>query len=158
MHIMILIGSGRSGARMRLALTGLFCLSATPLLAQDMILPGKWESKGTVQAMKFPGMPPEMAKSMAGRTTTTSQCIKPDDLKDVEKKLFKSSDGSCRYTSFKMGSGALSATMACKGEMAMEGVMKGTYTASRYDMTMQLRGSNGMAMDMQTTGRRLGAC
>jgi hypothetical protein len=132
-------------------------LIAIPVSAEP-IATGQWETSTRIVAMTMPGVPPEMLKAMKGRTFSASNCVRPDDVKAPEKTLMKQSDGKCRYTSFKMANGRISATSVCTGDPAMSGTIDGTYTASSYSMRATMQASNGLKSEMQTDGRRVGSC
>lgn len=133
-------------------------LLAVPAEAAETLSPGEWESAHRIESMVMPGVPEAAAASMKGKVISASQCITAADLEKPQEKLFKSSDGRCRYTSFDMSRGAIKATSLCAGNPELQGTVTGSYTATSFTMRTTMAGSNGMQMVMASSGRRIGAC
>lgn len=133
----------------------------------QMVEPGLWESKVTVQEMNIPGMPAEyadkMKQSMAEhRQQTSKHCITPDEVKKPKEDFF-AGNKDCKYDHFTMGAGKIDIAMVCKEEGATQTMnASGTYTPTSYSMDMSSNASgdegHGMNMKMHVDSRRVGEC
>lgn len=129
---------------------------------------GQWDTTVEIVSADMPGMPPEMAKQMTGRTNTISHCMTREEAdKNAEEMFKKQGDGSCTYKRFSMAGGRIDALMACTGGQGggtSEIAMAGTYSASAYQMETEMKISNPqmpqaqMTMKAKTTGKRTGDC
>lgn len=131
---------------------------------QGFIRPGKWQSRVTIDQMDMPGMPPQVASQMKqtmAQAHTSETCLKPEDVKEPNAKLFSGND-QCRYDHFKMGKGKIDAQMTCdQGDSSQVMQMAGTYTADDYHMKMTARGGaagKAMTMKMSVDAKRVGEC
>lgn len=140
---------------MRLPMIVLMSLVALPAAAQTM-KPGMWEGTSQITSMSMPNMPAGMKQAMAGKAQTFRHCVRAEDVAKGPEKLFQGSDGRCRYTSFKMTGGSISAVMQCQG--GMTGRMAGTFTPTSYAATNDISTTAGMKMTSKVTGRRVGDC
>jgi hypothetical protein len=130
------------------------------------ITPGQWEN--TVQLTEFdvPDMPDEMramVEEEMGRARTTTSCITPEEASNPEANMFGGEDEEdCTYSEFTMSNGTILIAGSCDpvggGATAMR--MEGNYTATSYNMNMNVEADAGpmgsMAMAGQVTGRYLG--
>ena len=134
----------------------------------QLVEPGLWESKVTIQEMNVPGLPPEYAAKMKQtmaehRNEASSHCVTAADVKRPKEDFF-GADKSCRYEHFTMGGGKIDIAMVCKTEGATQTTnMAGTYTPTTYSMDMSSKGTgegmqNGMAMKMHVDSKRIGEC
>lgn len=149
----------------KLAITGLAILAiGTSAWA---IEPGNWEATSRLNDLQLPpDLPPQAADMMrtmlGGEGMTTQNCVTQDDLDNAPENIFNETDGECRYTEFEMAGGEIHAIAECQSdEGTMNMQMDGSYTASTYEMTMQMRGDMGMGpmtMIFDVTGKRLGPC
>ena len=132
-----------------------------------MIRPGKWQSTVTIEDVKAPGMPTEMAarmKGMMGSGQSHETCLTEAEAKRPNEDFFAGKNDQCRYDHFKMGDGKIDAKMTC----AQQGVsqvmeMAGDYSPDNYRMTMQTHTegggpAGGMTMKMRVDSRRVGEC
>ncbi|MGB7406747.1 MAG: DUF3617 domain-containing protein [Pacificimonas sp.] len=142
------------------------CALVTPALA---IEPGSWKSTGEVVSFDMampPGMPASVTdmikKQMTGKPHSSTQCIKAEDIENAPEKMFKQSNGDCRYTTFDMSGGKLDAVAKCSMEGAtMTMTMTGSYTDTTYDSRMEMTGDAGMGkMTIISVGNgtRVGDC
>ena len=133
----------------------------------QMVEPGLWESKVTVQEMNIPGMPAQyadkMKQSMAEhRNDASRHCIKPEDVKKPKEDFF-GADKSCKYDHFTMGSGKIDIAMVCRHEDSAQNMnVSGSYTPTSYSIDTSMTGSggdqNGMTMKMHVDANRVGEC
>ena len=136
---------------------------------QNLIEPGRWESKVTVLDMEIPGMPPQMAQRMKQTMAkvqggTIDTCLTEEDVKRPKEDFFAGHDKNCRYDHFTMSGGKIDAVMNCKGEDggAMTMSVNGTYSSDRYEatMAMEMTGGHegGMKMKSHSESHRVGQC
>jgi len=137
---------------------------------QDMVQPGLWLSKVTIEKFDMPGMPPEMAGRM--RTMMAENqghdfqtCLSPGDVKQPKEDFFAGKNSECRYEHFTMGDGKIDALMHCgKEEGATTMRMAGTYSPDVYQMHMatEMEASDdavhAMQMQMRIEAHRVGEC
>jgi hypothetical protein len=136
----------------------------------QMVEPGLWESKVTIQEMNIPGLPPEYAEKMkqhmaANRMQTSKHCLTPDEVKKPKEDFFAGKDKSCKYSHFTMGGGKIDIQMVCNEEASTQTTnMSGSYTPTSYSMDMSSNGSGGsgegkgMSMKMHVDSQRVGEC
>lgn len=135
----------------------------------NLITPGKWQTRVTVQDMTIPGMPPGMQGKMKQmlaqqQNIVAESCLTPEDAKRPGGKFFTGKESSnCRYERFTMSGGKVDAVMRCAGGQggAMVMTMNGTYTPteSTTNMDMEVSGPEGMMkMKAVTENRRIGDC
>ncbi len=135
---------------------------------EDMVRPGLWQSKVTIQEMNIPGMPAEFAakmkQTMAQHQPEASRnCLTPEEVKKPKEDFFAGADKSCRYEHFTMGGGKIDIAMVCKHEAGLlNAKMSGSYTPTSYSMDMSSNGSGGpqegMTMKMHVEAQRVGEC
>ena len=133
----------------------------------QMVQPGLWESKVTVQEMNIPGMPAQYADKMKQsiaehRNEASRHCIKPEDVKKPKEDFF-GADKSCRYDHFTMGGGKIDVAMVCHREGTTQNMnVNGSYTPTTYSIDTSMTGSggheNGMSMKMHVDSERVGDC
>jgi hypothetical protein len=75
---------------------------------QDMISPGLWQSKVTIEKFEMPGMPAEMASRMKAmmaenRGHDFETCLTAEDVKKPKEDFFAGKSNECRYDHFTMG-------------------------------------------------------
>lgn len=134
----------------------------------QMVEPGLWESKVTIQEMNIPGIPPQYADKMKQsiaehQQQSSKRCLTPDEVKKPKEDFFAGEDKSCKYDHFTMGAGKIDIQMVCKEEDSTQTTnMSGTYTPTSYSMDMASNGSGGaqqgMTMKMHVDSRRVGEC
>ncbi|MET0365696.1 MAG: DUF3617 domain-containing protein [Sphingobium sp.] len=137
----------------------------------DFISPGQWQMTMTVNDMKIPGMPPQMAKQMQGRLGqphVSEHCVTEEEAKKPKEGFFAGEQAkSCRYDSFTLGGGRIAMVMHCDSAAGGKQTMKmdGTYSADSYHMTVasQVEGKAGQPMSGMTVNatmdaKRLGVC
>lgn len=134
------------------------------------ISPGQWQTTTTINEVKIPGMPPEMAKQMQagmGKPRTFDHCVTEEEAKKPREEFF-AGDGqnSCRYDNFTMGGGRIAMVMQCdspSGRQVMK--MDGTYSADAYHMTVASKVESGekspmggMTLNATMDAKRVGVC
>ena len=135
----------------------------------NMVRPGLWQSKVTIEKFEIPGMPPEMAQKMKsamaqGQVHNSQTCLTAEDVKRPKEDFFAGKDTQCRYDHFTMGGGKIDALMHCgKKEGGQTMRMAGTYSPESYQMQMatQTSGEEGMGamqMQMRVESQRVGEC
>ena len=136
---------------------------------EDMVRPGLWHSKVTIEKFEIPGMPPEMAQKMKsamaqGKVHDSETCLTPEDVKKPKEDFFAGKDTQCRYDHFTMGGGKIDALMHCgKKEGGQTMRMAGTYSPDSYQMQMATEtsgeeGMGAMQMQMRVESKRVGEC
>lgn len=134
----------------------------------QMVQPGLWESRVTIQEMNIPGMPAQYADRMkqqmaAHQQQTSRHCITPEQAKKPKADFF-AGNNSCKYDHFAMGGGKIDMQMVCKEEGSTQTMnATGAYTPTTYSMDMSSSGSGGdsaerMSMKMHVDSRRVGEC
>jgi hypothetical protein len=136
----------------------------------DMVRPGLWQSKVTIEKFEIPGMPPEMAQKMKsvmaqGKVHDSQTCLTPADVKRPKEDFFAGKNNQCRYDHFTMGGGKIDALMHCgKKDAGQTMRMAGTYSSDSYQMQMATEaktggeGAGAMQMQMRVESRRIGEC
>lgn len=135
---------------------------------EQFISPGRWETTMTIHDMTIPGMPPEMAarmKTMTAKPRTFESCVTPEEAKKPKEDFFTGeADKSCRYDSFSMGGGVISAVMHCSSEGARQTMkMNGKYGPDSYHLDVNTSASSknqagAMTMSATMNARRTGPC
>jgi len=133
----------------------------------QMVEPGLWESKVTIQEMNIPGLPPEYADKMkqqmaAHQQQSSKHCITPEEVKKPKEDFF-GGNKSCKYDHFTMGAGKIDIAMVCKEEGAAQAMnASGSYTPTSYSLDMSSNSSgdeqHGMTMKMHVDSHRVGEC
>ena len=133
----------------------------------QMVEPGLWESKVTVQEMNIPGLPPEYADKMkqqmaSHQVQNSKHCITPDEVKKPKEDFF-GANKSCKYDHFTMGGGKIDIAMVCKEEGSTQAMnASGTYTPTTYSLDMASNATgdaeNKMSMKMHVDAHRVGEC
>ena len=133
------------------------------------IEPGKWETTGRTVDFDMalpPGVPAGMMdmvkKQMVGKDYSSTQCITRDDLQNAPEKMFRQSEGQCRYDRFSMADGKLDAVATCKMQgTTMRMTMTGTHSANAYSTRMTMAGDGQMGrmtIVSEGSGKRIGDC
>jgi hypothetical protein len=137
---------------------------------RNMIRPGLWQSKVTIEKFDMPGMPPEMAKQMKsvmaqGQVQDSQACLTAEDVRQPKEDFFAGRNNQCRYEHFTMGDGKIDAVMHCgKKDQGQTMRMAGTYSPDSYQMQMASQmstddqGAGTMQMQMRVDARRIGEC
>ncbi len=135
--------------------------AAAEMEAADInITPGQWEA--TVQLTEFdmPEMPEEMRGMMQeqmGETQTSASCITPEQAADPEGNMFGGEENdNCTYNEFNMSGGRMLIDATCQPEGApgtMTMRMEGNYSATSYDLTMNMSMEQGPMGPMTMGGR-----
>ncbi|HEY6049536.1 MAG TPA: DUF3617 domain-containing protein [Sphingomicrobium sp.] len=133
----------------------------------QMVEPGLWESKVTVQEMNIPGLPPEYAGKMKEQMAQHQQqsskhCLTEADVKKPKEDFF-GQNKSCRYEHFTMGGGKIDVAMTCHEEQSTNKMtISGSYTPTTYTIDTSMSGSGGqekgMTMKMHVDAQRVGQC
>jgi hypothetical protein len=133
----------------------------------QMVQPGLWESKVTVEEMNMPGVPAQyldrMKQSMAEhRNQASRRCITADEVKQPKEDFF-GADKSCKYDHFTMGGGKIDIAMVCHEDETTNTMnVSGSYTPTTYSIDSAMTGSggaqNGMTMKMHVDSHRVGEC
>jgi hypothetical protein len=140
--------------------------------AGSFIRPGRWESttKMDMSGVAMPNManmPPEVAKQMQtamNRTTTSTSCLTPEQVKKPGPEVFAGADKRCTYDHFTMSGGKIDAKMTCKeGSMSSTMTMTGTYSADHYTAQNTIEtsggpGGHGMTVKATIDSKRVGDC
>src|SRR4051794_10719605 len=79
---------------------------------ENMVRPGLWQSKVTIEKFEIPGMPPEVAQRMKsvmaeGKVHDSQTCLTPEDVQKPKEDFFAGKDSACRYEHFTMGGGKI---------------------------------------------------
>lgn len=129
-------------------------------------MPGRWESKMTMEKIELPGMPAEMQGAMQqqlGRVQTSISCLTKEQAEKPDGEFFKpANDSGCKYNKFEMGGGTIEADMTCaEGPMTQTMKMTGTYSKQAYAMKVSAEGKmqgQPMSMAMSVESKRVGEC
>ena len=136
----------------------------------NMMRPGLWQSKVTIEKFEMPGMPPEMAQQMKsvmaeGQAHDSTTCLTAEDVQKPKEDFFAGKNKECRYEHFTMGGGKIDAAMQCgKKDAGQTMRMAGTYSPDTYQMQVATsaanggEGNNAMMMQMRIESRRVGEC
>jgi hypothetical protein len=116
------------------------------------ITPGQWETTVVLEMEGMPARPP----------ITSTQCIKPDDIKNVQ--AFAGSvqkrGGKCTFGDFKFSGAKLSYTFSC--EHGATGETEVSFAGTSYEATTKLsspgRGSGPIKMTHHISSKRIGDC
>jgi hypothetical protein len=137
--------------------------------------PGEWENKVEIVDVKFDesklpaeakGMAGAMVKQMVGQVQTSKNCLTEEQAKKPGADFLAGAENDeCTYKKFDLSGGKIDADIACKGKQAGQtGDIKltGTYTATSYDMQMDMAMSSGemgtMTMKAKNSAKRIGEC
>lgn len=120
-------------------------LMAVPLTCAAVEMQdGLWELT-TVMDMPGMKMPPQKMK----------HCYTKEDVKDQKKMVNNNKD--CTVTELNTIGNKVSWKMKCTGKNAGTSSGETTFTGDSYDSIIKMQ-SQGMAMNMKTKGKRIGAC
>lgn len=142
------------------------CITIGVSAEAQTVQPGQWEYVNRVISMEIPGMPPEMTRSMAGRTTTTRSCVTKEDIEKDPRQMFEQNnkDQSCTAERFSMTNGRIDMASTCTdrkngstGHMAINGTYTPTTYTARSTIT-STQGSQSMKIISEVKGRHTGAC
>lgn len=138
---------------------------------EAFISPGRWKMTMTVNDMKIPGLPPEMAERMKGQMgqpRTFEQCVTEEDAKKPKEEFFAGKEApNCRYEHFEMGGGKISMVMHCANDQGKQTMkMNGTYSPEVYHMTVasqtEAKGApsaaGSMTFNAVMDAKKVGAC
>lgn len=136
---------------------------------QNLIDPGRWETKVSVVDVDMPGMPPEMAahmKQAVGKMQehAFASCLTEEDVGKPKEDFFAGANKNCRYDHFTMSGGKIDAKLRCDGKPAggMTMTISGTYSRDSYEATTAMVTSGGSQGDMKfrshTESHRVGQC
>lgn len=129
--------------------------------APATLLPGEWQTSSAMQMQAMPGMPPEVAAMMRqrmGKPTIIRTCITPEQAaRGPETRM---PNGDCTVDRMRYSAGRMVSEMQCRRDgQVTRMTMAGSYTPTSYVMDGQMTssggGSQGMAMTMHVTGRRV---
>ncbi len=110
---------------------------------------GLWEIKNKVD---IPGMPPEMAAKMGGKTIT--QCIKPGERKwNEQRQQTERGERKCEAVESKVEGNKVSWKMRCADGTNGEGTVAHN-GKDAYKMTMNMTSPRG-SMTMESEGKRI---
>lgn len=137
---------------------------------QNLVQPGLWQSKVTIEKFEMPGIPPEMVgrmKSMMAENQAHDfeTCLTPEDVHKPKEDFFAGKNNECRYEHFTMGGGKIDALMHCGKEAGASTMrMAGTYSPDSYQMQMATEvgaadeAEHAMQMQMRVEAHRVGEC
>ncbi len=143
-----------------LIFVGALALPAAVLAQATGVMPGQWDIAITTTSMSMPDMPPEVAKSMAGRTIHVRHCITPVEALSGPQTMMRG-DKSCTFSKYQMLGNRLHAEVTCKQPQGMmHSVSDGTFSPTGFTTTGKtvMTGNGGMTMTATTVGKRTGAC
>jgi len=132
----------------------------------QLLQPGKWLSKVTIEDVAIPGMPKEAAeqmKRMVAQTHQAESCLTPEQAKKPNGGFFGGND-QCRYDHFIMRGGKIDAQMRCdQGGTSQAMKMTGSYSPNSYEMRMTTNqeegpGGSPMSLKMKVEAKRVGEC
>ncbi|WP_310474833.1 DUF3617 domain-containing protein [Sandarakinorhabdus sp.] len=132
---------------------------ASAASAESPVTPGKWQTVTKVESMTMPGVPPDMAKRMAGKPMSATYCITPAQAAAGPRDVIGKTNGACRYRSFAAAAGRITAVMECKaGSAGTQTIaISGSYSPTAYDIRSKMSGG-AMQSSSRTMGKRLGPC
>ena len=114
--------------------------------------PGQWE---ITVVMEMEGMPPRPP-------ITSTQCIKPEEIKDARSfaGTVQRRGGKCTIGDLKLTGGKLSYTFSC--EHGATGETEVSFAGTSYEATTKMtspgRGSGPLKLQQHTTAKRTGDC
>lgn len=144
--------------------------AAAPTAAGPARIPGEWEYVSRVAVQDVRGGPPGLAEQMrtAPPATTRRRCMSKAEAEEDIGTAVQRNQGGCRFERLRNSEGRIAGTARCNRRgMATTGTMRGNFTPTRIDMTIDLamtlpaRGSDPAAaikLRMTMAGRRIGAC
>ena len=130
-----------------LSLFLLCTVTATTLVAQGPMRPGRWEVTTQLQMPNSPLKLPDM-KSV--------QCVTPEQLKDPGSALPNAAPG-CKVSDYKTTGTTVSWKMACAAPQNMSGSGELTFAGDTYTGTIKANTPQG-DMAMKLSGKRVGDC
>jgi hypothetical protein len=143
----------------RLAMAGALIALAGSAQAAG-IKPGKWQISSTVRSLDMPSVPPQVRRSMIGRTTTVSVCISPEDAARGPQDMLKANP-SCTFTRQLVVGTTMTTEMVCnQGGSRMTIKSTGSFTPTSFSSTGSSKMSGPMTMSSSVTssGKWAGAC
>lgn len=140
-------------------------------LDKDLLRPGRWLTKVTIDELTAPGMPAGIADKMkqnAAADPGSETCMTEADVRKPKADFFVGNK-DCRYDDFNMGGGKIDAKARCTAGGGDQRVtINGTYSPDAYRMAMtneMIRipgtpagGLQSLTMKMHVEGKRLGDC
>ena len=132
-------------------LAGLAALFALPLVAAAAMTPGLYEY---AVRMEMAGAPPNMPAQ------TSQRCLTAKDMEGNKAyEMQHDAKSDCRIEDLVQNGTQFSYKMACTKPQKLDGMVKGSSTATSMtmDMTMNVAGMPG-AMTQKITAKRLGDC
>lgn len=147
-------------------LAGLVAVVAIPALAAPpSVQPGRWESTTQIVDIEAPGLPPQAAQMMKGRSMKFSYCVTPEDAADGPKKMLEQSqnnNGECKMLKYETSGNKMDAEMQCSSkEMGTSRItMLGEFSETDYSLDMSMTSNGGPFQRMVSSikAKRLGAC
>ena len=145
---------------------GLVAIAAVPALAAPpSVQPGRWESTTQIVEIEAPGLPPQAAQMMKGRSMKFNYCVTPEDAADGPKKMLEQSqksNGECKMLKYEISGNRMDAEMQCSSkDMGTSRItMLGEFSETAYnvDMSMSSNGGPFQRMVSSIKAKRLGAC
>jgi hypothetical protein len=137
---------------------------------ENIIRPGLWQSKVTIERFDMPGMPPEMAQRMKTMMSESQghdfeTCLSVEDVRQPKEDFFAGKNNECRYEHFTMVDGKIDALMHCGKEAGARTMrLAGTYSPDAYRMQMATEveasdeAEHAMQMQMRVEAHRVGEC
>jgi hypothetical protein len=126
--------------------------------ATAQLNPGEWE---TAVEMKMTGMPPEVAKAMAGQKIVTRHCLTPEKAAKPSGDLFSGKpQQGCERKDWAMSGGRVHGALACKDPRGGSSTvtMDGQYGGDSFDVRMSFAGEQGgrsITWESHSVGRRV---
>jgi Protein of unknown function (DUF3617) len=136
------------------------------------IEPGEWQSKTQLLAFELPGVKDQTMANMMREGMKKQQekertyCVTAADAKRFTTDMLGGDkNGECRFDTFNVAAGVLSAKMTCKGKNApgqMTMAMSGPYSPTSQELTVDMNmtnpvGEGGMTIKAKTTATRVSA-
>jgi hypothetical protein len=132
--------------------------AATTTAAVTPLNPGEWE---TAVEAKISGLPPQVAKMMAGHKVVGRHCVTPEEAARPKSDMFSGSKHKgCTGEQMSLAGGRIHAVSECKdprgGHTRVE--MDGQYGGDSYDVSVVVSGEQrgqSIHMESHTTGHRV---
>lgn len=126
--------------------------------------PGLYKTTVTMTGLDIPGLPEDMKGHGAGMTTTTEDCLTPEQVDKGYGELVKQGqNGDCTFEKFDAAGGKIDAVMLCKAagtdkRMAIAGTTSKTGAELTASVEMDFEGAGKGTMNFSTKHERIGEC
>ena len=134
--------------------------------AELKLRPGRWETSVQLDDLTAPGLPAGATEQMraAFASAAPASCLTPAEADKPAADFFAGKDAGkqCRYETFTMGNGRISAVLRCaEGAGGVRLTMNGSYGPDEFRITQEMdtgAGGQAMHMKMRVAARRTGEC